>query len=47
MIQNIDVFDFAMTDEDMAAIQTLDEKESLFFSHYDPTTVEMLTGLQR
>lgn len=23
----------------------LDEGESLFFSHYDPATVEMLTGL--
>lgn len=47
MIQNIDVFDFVLSDEDMAIIQTLDEKESLFFSHYDPETVEMLTSLHR
>lgn len=45
MIQNISVFDFTLSDEDMKQIQTLDEKESLFFSHYDPQTVEMLTGM--
>ena len=47
MIQNIDVFDFVLSGEDMLAIQALDAKESLFFSHYDPATVEMLTGLHR
>ena len=47
MIQNIDVFDFALDEKDMAAIQALDENESLFFSHYDPATVEMLTSLHR
>ena len=47
MIQNIDVFDFVLDEEDMAAIQKLDTKESLFFSHYDPSAVEMLTGLHR
>ena len=46
-IQNMDVFDFVLNDEDMEAIQALDEKKSLFFSHYDPATVEMLTGLHR
>ncbi len=45
MIQNLDVFDFTLTDGDMAAIKALDEGESLFFSHYDPATVEFLTGL--
>ena len=47
MIQNLDVFDFALDDQDMAAIEDLDEGQSLFFSHYDPTTVEMITGLAR
>ena len=47
MIQNMDVFDFVLNEEDMAAIRKLDTKESLFFSHYDPSTVEMLTGLHR
>ena len=47
MIQNLDVFDFALDDQDMAAIEALDEGQSLFFSHYDPATVEMITGLAR
>ena len=47
MIQNMDVFDFTLDEEDMAAIRKLDEKESLFFSHYDPATVEMMVGLKR
>ena len=45
MEQNIDVFDFTLSDEDMEAIRKLDEGESLFFSHYDPATVEMLTNM--
>jgi diketogulonate reductase-like aldo/keto reductase len=47
MIQNIDVFDFELTKEEMAVIEGLDKAESLFFSHYDPQTVEYLTGLVR
>ena len=47
MIQNIDVFDFELTTEDMDLIASLDKGESLFFSHYDPQTVEYLTGLAR
>lgn len=47
MEQNFDVFDFTLSAEDMAKIQALDEGESLFFSHYDPATVEMITGLHR
>lgn len=40
MIQNLDVFDFTLTDEDMVAIAGLDTKTSAFFSHYDPNMVE-------
>lgn len=47
MIQNMDVFDFELSEADMERIRALDEEESLFFSHYDPATVEMLTGLHR
>lgn len=47
MEQNFDVFDFTLDDADMDAIRGLDEGESLFFSHYDPATVEMITGLHR
>jgi len=47
MIQNIDIFDFELTTEDMNVIAALDKGESLFFSHYDPQMVEYLTGLVR
>lgn len=47
MEQNFNVFDFTLDDADMDAIRGLDEGESLFFSHYDPATVEMITGLHR
>lgn len=45
MIENRDVFDFVLSEQDMAAIAKLDKEESLFFSHYDPATVEYLVGL--
>ncbi|WP_312494366.1 aldo/keto reductase [Anaerosporobacter sp.] len=45
MIENINVFDYELSDEDMKKIEALDTKESLFFSHYNPATVEMLTGM--
>ena len=47
MEQNFNVFDFTLDDGDMEAIRKLDEGESLFFSHYDPAVVEMLTNLHR
>ena len=47
MTENLQVFDFTLDGADMAAIQALDEQESAFFSHYDPATVEFLTGLGR
>ncbi len=40
MRQNLEIFDFALTPEEMAVIEALDEGKSLFFSHYDPETVE-------
>ncbi len=40
MIQNLNVFDFVLTAEDMSAIAGLDTKNSSFFSHYDPNMVE-------
>lgn len=45
MIENLHVFDFSLSAEEMDAIAKLDKAESLFFSHYDPATVEFLTGL--
>lgn len=40
MKQNFDIFDFELSEEDMAKIATLDKKQSSFFSHYDPKMVE-------
>jgi diketogulonate reductase-like aldo/keto reductase len=45
MAQNFDVFDFSLDEEDIRAIASLDTQESAFFSHYDPATVEFMTGL--
>lgn len=41
MQQNIDIFDFELTDEDMTAIATLDTGKSLFFDHHDAETTRM------
>lgn len=40
MRENLSVFDFTLSSEDMAAIAALDKKESAFFSHTDPAMVE-------
>ena len=40
MAENFAVFDFTLSDADMAAVSALDTNASLFFSHYDPDTVE-------
>ncbi len=45
MQQNFDLFDFTLSTEDMAAIEALDSGESLFFSHYDPKTVEWFMSI--
>lgn len=40
MAENIDVFDFALDEEDMLEIMSLDKRKSMFFNHYDPEIVE-------
>lgn len=45
MEENFNVFDFALSDEDMAAIAALDKNESSFFSHQDPSMVEWFVGM--
>ena len=42
MAENIDVFDFELTDDQMAAIAALDTGASLFFDHRDPAMVSRL-----
>ena len=42
MEQNLNVFDFQLSQEDMAKIQALDTKQPLFSSRRDPAFVEMI-----
>lgn len=44
MEENIDVFDFELSDEDRARIATLDGGTSICYDHNDPTVVSQLTG---
>ena len=44
MQQNIDIFDFELSAEDMAEIAALDTATSLFFDHHDPEVVKMFMG---
>jgi len=44
MEENFQIFDFALSEDDMAAISTLDKAESLFFSHRDPEMVKWMAG---
>jgi diketogulonate reductase-like aldo/keto reductase len=43
MTENINVFDFSLNTEDMAAITKLDTKTSSFFDHRDPEKVKWLS----
>ena len=45
MKENIDIFDFELSPGEMAEIETLDTGASLFFSHYDPKTVEWFMSI--
>lgn len=45
MEQNFNVFDFALTEEDMEEIKKLDTKDSLFFNHQDPSMVEWFDNM--
>ena len=42
MIENISLLDFELSDEDVAAITTLDTKTTSFFDHRDPEKVKWL-----
>ena len=45
MEENFNVFDFMLTAEEMLQIEELDTGESLFFSHYDPKTIEWFMSM--
>jgi 2,5-diketo-D-gluconate reductase A len=44
MTQNLDIFDFTLTEDQMSQIATLDTGASLFFDHRDPAMVSWLGG---
>jgi 2,5-diketo-D-gluconate reductase A len=44
MAENLDIFDFILTESQMAQIATLETSESLFFDHRDPAKVAWLNG---
>lgn len=45
MEENLNVFDFKLSESDMATLSALDKGESAFFSHYDPSTVEWFMSI--
>lgn len=45
MEENLNVFDFVLTEDEMRQIEALDTGKSLFFSHYDPETIEWFMTL--
>lgn len=47
MEENMEVFDFKLSAEDMNLIKTLDSGQSAFFDHRDPKTVKMLASFSR
>lgn len=44
MAENINIFDFELSDSEMQSIAALDMKQSAFFDHRDPVMVERLGG---
>lgn len=46
IVQNMDVWDFALSDGDMAEIAKLDLGHSEIVNHYDPAFVKMLHGMK-
>ena len=45
MAENLDIFDFTLTEAEMQSIATLDTSTSLFFDHDDPRTVDMFVQM--
>jgi 2,5-diketo-D-gluconate reductase A len=44
MAENLDVFDFELTDDELATIAAMDLGHSQFFDHRDPAMVKWLSG---
>jgi diketogulonate reductase-like aldo/keto reductase len=43
MLENINIFDFKLSNEDLESIKTLDTGKSLLFSHRDPAIVKWMS----
>ncbi len=46
MEQNLDIWDFTLSDEDMKAISRLDIGHSEIVDHNDPAFIRMLHGIK-
>lgn len=46
MQENFAIFDFTLNEEELEELRKLDTGHSLFFSHHDPKTVEMLINIK-
>lgn len=45
MIENLNIFDFTLSEDDMNTIQAMDTATSAFFSHQDPAMVEWFANM--
>ncbi len=45
MAENLEIFDFSLSVEDMSLIASLDREQSLFFSHADPKMVDWFDSM--
>jgi 2,5-diketo-D-gluconate reductase A len=45
MKENLDVFDFQLSEEDMQSVKSLDSHQSLFFSHRDPAIIKWFSTM--
>ncbi|WP_317763423.1 aldo/keto reductase [Leuconostoc mesenteroides] len=44
MAQNLDIFDFKLTHQELAEIETLDTNSSQFFNHADPDMIKWMAN---
>ena len=44
MAENLNIFDFELSADEMAHIEALDTKQSLFFDHHDGEVTKMFMG---
>ncbi len=44
MVENFNIFDFELTADEMARIEALDTRQSLFFDHHDGEVTKMFMG---